>query len=198
MSDRVANAEIGPTVNAQNLSLREVFLLFLRAGMSFGAGSGIGTLLQEELVDKRKAISRSEFMSIYGIARVIPSGTMTAVAVAFGQRYQGLLGTITTLLAMILPSFTITIVLTVLYTQLVGNRFFDMVTAVLMPAALAIIIVSTYKLAQEFLSPSVEFGITVGAFVAVAFLGVSPQLLLVFGGLFGAIAIRTRSTGKGT
>ena len=60
--------------------------------MSFGAGTGMSAVLQDELVRKRQAIDVAEFMALYGLARLVPSGSMTALAVAVGYRYQGIAG----------------------------------------------------------------------------------------------------------
>jgi len=78
----------------------------------------MSAVLQEELVHKRKAISRGEFMTLYGLARLVPSGSMTALAVAIGYRYQRFPGTVVVLTATILPAFSLTVLLTVGYTLL--------------------------------------------------------------------------------
>ena len=147
-------------------------------------------LLREELVVKRQAISKLEFLAIYGLGRIVPSGTVTALAVAYGYRYQGFLGTLASLLAMILPSFVLTIILTIAYTALVGSPAFAVINVTLMPAALAIILVAALRLGQEYLKPSVELLLMVGAFVGVLWLGMNPSLLLIAGGLIGALTVR--------
>jgi chromate transporter len=178
-----------PTPDAA-ISLRTLFLLFLRIGLSFGAGTGMSAVLQEELVRKREAISRSEFMTLYGLARLVPSGSMTALAVAVGYRYQGLPGTVVVLLAMILPAFILTVLLTVAYTLLAGSAALDVVNLTLMPAALAVVAVSAFRLGREFLTPSLELILAIAAGVGVLLLGINPSLMLLAGGLIGACALR--------
>ena len=68
-----------PPPNA-SVSLRSLFLLFLKIGLSFGAGTGMSAALQDELVRKRQSMARGEFMALYGLARLVPSGSMTALA----------------------------------------------------------------------------------------------------------------------
>ena len=58
------------------------------------------------------------------------------------------------------------------------------------PAALALVIVSSLRLGQEFFSPSVELVLGVLAFVGVLALGLNPSLVLVAGGVIGALAVR--------
>ncbi len=55
---------------------------------------GILAVLEEELVDKLRAVTKDEFLTIYGIGRIVPSGTMTALAVAYGYKFCGMSGTV--------------------------------------------------------------------------------------------------------
>jgi chromate transporter len=174
-----------------SISLRTLFVLFLKIGLSFGAGTGMSAVLQDELVRKRQVIQRSEFTALYGLARVVPSASMTALAVAIGYRYQGLPGSVVVVVAMILPAFTLTVLLTIAYTLLAGSTALRIISMTLMPAALAIVVVSAYKLGQEFLTPSLELVLVVAAGAAVL-LGLNPGLILVAGGVIGALAIRDR------
>lgn len=174
----------------QSIGLWTLFRIFLKSGLAFGGGTGIMALLREELVDKRRAIPRPEFLAIYGLGRIVPSGTVTALAVAYGYRYQGFLGTLASLLAMILPSFVLTIALTIAYTQLVGRPAFAVINVTLMPAALAVILVGALRLGQEYMKPSVELVLMVAAFVGVLWLGLNPSMLLIAGGLVGAFTVR--------
>jgi chromate transport protein ChrA len=133
-------------------------------------------------------------MVLYGLARLVPSGSMTALAVAVGYRYQGFLGTLVVLVAMILPAFVLTVLLTVAYTLLVGSFAFHVVNLTLMPAALALVVVSAFRLGQEFFTPSLELLLAIGAGAGVLLLGLNPSLMLLAGGLIGAIALRDAAT----
>jgi chromate transporter len=174
------------------MSLWELFRLFFKLGWTFGAGTAMTALLQEELVRKRQLVTRSEFMNVYGLARIVPSGSTTAIAVAFGHRFGGVLGTLVALVAMILPAFAITVLLTIGREQLQGTPAFPLLNLTLMPAALAIVIVSTWKLAQEFLNISVEPLLAVAAIVGIVVFHINAPILLIAGGLVGAFTIRER------
>src|SRR5437762_5776170 len=166
--------------------------MFLKIGFSFGAGTGMSAVLQDELVRKRQAIARGEFMALYGLARLVPSGSMTALAVAVGYRYQRLPGAIVVLVAMILPAWCLTVLLTVAYTLLANSLALRIINLTLMPAALAIVVVSAFHLAREFLTPSLELVLVFAGGASVLFFGVNPALALLAGGVVGAFAIRQR------
>jgi chromate transporter len=106
----------------------------------------MSAVLQDELVGKRHAIRRGDFMVLYGLARLVPSGSMTALAVAIGYRYQRLAGTVVVLFAMIAPGFTLMVLLTIAYQLLVGSPVMRVLELTLMPAAVALVVVSTFRL----------------------------------------------------
>jgi chromate transporter len=174
------------------MTIWQLFRLFFKLGWTFGAGTAMTALLQDELVRKRRLVPRSEFMNVYGLARIVPSGSTTAIAVAFGHRFGGLLGTVVALVAMILPAFVLTVLLTIGRELLQGTPAFPLLNLTLMPAALAIVIVSTWKLAEEFFNISVEPFLAAAAAVGILVFHVNAPLLLMAGGLVGAFTVRER------
>jgi chromate transporter len=183
------NRQKGPDSSAR-LTRGELFLIFLKAGLAFGGGLGILAVLEDELVSKRRVVSREEFLTIYGIGRVVPSGTMTSLAVAYGYQFGGITGTLVALFALVLPGFILTVALTVAYRYLRDSRFFDLLPVTIMPAALALIVVAALKLGKDVFRPSRELVIAGGAFALALFLRLNPALLLLAGGAVGALALR--------
>ena len=176
----------------RTVSLPELFRIFIKVGLSFGAGTGMSAVLQDELVHRREAMPRGEFMAVFGLARLVPSGSTTALAVAVGYRYQGWPGTFVALAAMILPGLVLTLLLTVGYTLLAGTRAFRVINLTLTPAAVAVVVVSAWSLGREYLSPSLEVVFIVAAAAAVLVFDLNPSLVLLAGGAIGAVAIRQR------
>ena len=167
----------------------ELFSIFFKAGLAFGGGLGILAVLQEELVDKRRAVTKEEFLTIYGIGRIVPSGTMTALAVAYGYKFGGLSGTVIALTALSLPVFVLTIALTIAYHYLRNSRLFDLLPVTIMPAALALIVVAALKLGKDVFRPSRELIFAVIAFALALFLRLNPAIILMAGGVLGAFVL---------
>jgi chromate transporter len=168
----------------------ELFLIFLKAGLAFGGGLGILAVLEDELVAKRRVVSKEEFLTIYGIGRIVPSGTMTALAVAYGYKFAGMSGTVIALAALALPVFVLTIALTIAYHYLRDSRVFDLLPVTIMPAALALIVVAALKLGKDVFRPSRELVIAGVAFALALFLHLNPALLLLAGGVLGAFVLK--------
>ena len=176
-------------LSAARLTRFELFLIFLKAGLAFGGGLGILAVLEDELVSKRRVVSREEFLTIYGIGRIVPSGTMTALAVAYGYKFGGMLGTVVALSALALPAFVLTVALTIAYYYLRTSRLFGLLPVTLMPAALALIVVAALKLGREVFRPSRELVIAGTAFACALFLQLNPAILLLAGGVLGALVL---------
>jgi chromate transport protein ChrA len=64
------------------------------------------------------------------------------------------------------------------------------VNLTLLPAALALVVVSAFRLGREFFTPSLEPVLILGAAAGVLLLGLNPSLMLLVGGLVGALALR--------
>jgi chromate transporter len=177
-------------INARRLTRFELFLIFLKAGLAFGGGLGILAVLEDELVSRRRVVSREGFLTIYGIGRIIPSGTMTALAVAYGYKFGGMFGTLLALSALALPAFVLTVALTLAYHYLRASRLFGLLPVTIMPAALALIVVAALKLGKDIFRPSLDLVIAGVAFALALFLKFNPALLLLVGGITGALVLR--------
>jgi chromate transporter len=176
--------------DATRVTSRDLFVIFLKAGLAFGGGLGILAVLEDELVDKRRAVTKEEFLTIYGIGRIVPSGTMTALAIAYGYKFGGLPGTVIALTALSLPVFVLTIALTIAYHYLRNSRIFDLLPVTIMPAALALIVVAALRLGKDVFRPSRELIIAGVAFALALFLRLNPAMILLAGGVLGAFALR--------
>jgi chromate transporter len=171
---------------------RDLFWIFLKAGLAFGGGLGILAVLEDEFVSKRGLVSRDDFLALYGLGRVVPSGTMTALAVVYGYQFGGMLGTLVALAAMTLPALTLTILFTVAYGLLKQGHVLNWLEVSVLPAALAFIVAAAVKLGRTIFSPSIDLALAVGAFVAAVFLNINPSILLVAGGVLGIFAFWKR------
>src|SRR6267378_2415578 len=175
---------------ATRVTRGQLFSIFLKAGLAFGGGLGILAVLEAELVDKRRAVTKEEFLTIYGMGRVVPSGTMTALAVAYGYKFAGMSGTVIALTALILPAFVLTVALTIAYRYLRNSRLFQLLPVTIMPAALALIVVAALKLGKDVFHPSRELIFAGVAFALALVLRLNPALILLAGGALGAFLLR--------
>ena len=172
------------------LSLAQLFADIFKAGCAFGGGLGVLCLLQEQLVTLRRILPDKELLTLWSIGRIMPSGTMTAVAVAVGHRLAGFPGTVVALVAMILPGFLCVVILTIAYGWLAHGSVLEYINATLLPAAVGIIVVSAVRLGRPIFRLSLDL-LLAAASCAVALLpDVSPAVVILAGGIVGALFLR--------
>jgi chromate transporter len=171
---------------------RDLCSIFFKAGCAFGGGLGILAVLEDELVVKRGAVSRSDFLATYAIGRIVPSGTMTALAVAYGYRFAGMAGTLLALVALMLPAFVLTVALTIGYSYLRDSAVFDVLPVTIMPAALALIVVAALRLGKDVFRPSRELVLASAAFALALFADLNAAILLLAGGALGAFILQAK------
>jgi chromate transporter len=172
------------------LSLKQLFAVFFKAGCAFGGGLGVLGLLQEQLVTLRRILPDKELITLWSIGRIMPSGTMTAVAVAVGHRLGGFPGTVVALVAMILPGFICVVVLTIAYGWLAHGPVLDYIDATLLPAALGIIIVSAVRLGRPIFRLSRDLVFAVIACIFAALPNLNPAVVIILGGVAGTFLLR--------
>jgi chromate transporter len=183
----------GPDRPPQPISRRVLFGIFLKAGLAFGGGLGILAVLEQELVTRRRAVDREEFLRLYGLGRIVPSGTMTALAVAYGYRFAGVPGTVISLTALVLPALVLTVALTAVYGLLHQQAWLpELLPVTILPAALAFIVVAGLRLGRDVFRPSRELLLAAAAFAGAAVLHLSPVVLLLAGGVAGTVLFRPK------
>lgn len=85
--------------------LREVALLFLRLGFtSFGGPAAHMALMEDEVVRRRRWLSRGEFLDLLGAANLIPGPNSTELAIHLGHRRAGWAGLLVAGTCFILPA----------------------------------------------------------------------------------------------
>jgi chromate transporter len=179
---------------SQRIGLGALFWLFLRAGLNFGGGLAITGLLMDELVERRRLLTRPQFLTLYGLARVLPGGTLTAHAIGLGYRFGGPLGSVVALAGVSLPVLVPAIGLAALYEYLRGSPLLEFVPVTLLPAGVALLFGAVIQLGKEVAKPSLELAIAVVGLIGGLIFNVHPGILLMLGGVAGAIFLRGEQT----
>ena len=95
-----------PTARPQPESLKDLFFSFtLLAIQGFG---GVLAYMERELVERKKWLTRAEFVEEWAVARTMPGPPALNLSIMVGSRYFCLRGAIVSIAGMfLLPSFTI-------------------------------------------------------------------------------------------
>ena len=97
----------------QTSTLWEIFSGFLMIGL-LGFG-GIAASAQYVIVEKRRWLSPKDFVEMFGICSILPGGNFLNATVMIGDRFQGPVGAITGLAALLLMPLLILLGLAFVY-----------------------------------------------------------------------------------
>src|SRR3954465_15272287 len=99
-------------------ALREIAILFLRLGTTaFGGPAAHVAMMEEEVVRRRRWLSREEFLDLFGATNLIPGPNSTEMAIHLGHRRAGWVGLVVAGACFIAPAAAITLGLAWLYAR---------------------------------------------------------------------------------
>lgn len=100
-------------------SPRDLFLSFsMLALQGFG---GVLAIVQHELVEKKRWLTREEFVEDWAVAQIMPGPNVVNLALMIGGRYFGLRGALSALAGMLVAPTLVVLLLALLYTQYAGH-----------------------------------------------------------------------------
>ena len=98
-------------------SKTELFTTF--ASIALQGFGGVLTIIQREMVDKRRWLSSQEFTEDWAVSQILPGGNVVNLCIILGNRYFGWRGALAALAGILLPPLVIVLLLATLYNQFV-------------------------------------------------------------------------------
>ncbi|HYD82337.1 MAG TPA: chromate transporter [Paucimonas sp.] len=100
-------------------SLGDLFLSFtILALQGFG---GVLAVVQRELVDKKRWLTREEFLEDWAVAQVMPGPNVVNMSLMIGGRYFGLPGALAALAGMLTVPLALLLLLALVYANFAGH-----------------------------------------------------------------------------
>jgi len=175
--------------------VREVAAVFLKLGLiGFGGPVAHLALMEEELVERRKWLTREHFLDLVGLTNLIPGPNSTEMAIHLGYLRAGWRGLLLGGLGFLMPAVVLTTAVAWLY-QLYGTLAPARAAfRGIGPVVIAVIALAAWRLGRTAVTnvPQALFG---AALVAAVLLGLDPVLVLFLGVVFGIPVCRSRAFG---
>lgn len=103
---------------------KTLFFTFLKIGaFTFGGGYAMIALLEREFIEKRKWISRDEFLDMIAVAESTPGPMAINSATFLGYRFAGFAGAAASTAAVCLPSFVIIYAISLFFDRFLSLSF---------------------------------------------------------------------------
>ena len=169
-------------------SSAELFFAFNR--MALQGFGGVLAVAQHELVERKRWLSRQQFVEMLSLSQVLPGPNVVNLALMFGDRFFGWRGALSALAGMLLVPLVIVLVLTAAYAELSGIEVVAGALRGMGAVAAGLVIATAFKLIGTLrtnrLGLPLAAAFSIATFVMIALL--RWPLVGVLGGL-GSLAV---------
>ena len=102
----------------------KLFLVMFKIGLfTFGGGYAMISLLESELVAKRKWLESDEFLNVVAIAESTPGPVAINAATYVGYKLAGFWGSLSATVAVVLPSFSIIFLISLFFDAFLSLKY---------------------------------------------------------------------------
>lgn len=178
--------------NKDNLILK-IFIVFFKIGaFTIGGGYAMLSLIEDEIVNKKKWLSQDEFLEGMVIAQSTPGVLAVNISIVTGYKIAGYLGMFAGVLGSILPSFFIVLLLSRFLMIYRHTEVFIAFFNGLKPAVVALILISVCRIARSSKVNYKNFFIPLGIALIVKFTNISPIYIIIATMILGNIYFSNR------
>lgn len=164
----------------------ESFRTFFKIGLfTLGGGYAMIPLIEAEIIEKKKWISKEDFLDLMAIAQSCPGIFAVNISIFIGYRLRGVKGGILTAFGTALPSFLIILLIALFFHHFQDNEIVAAIFRGIRPAVVALIAVPTFNLAKKANLNWKTFWIPIVSALLIWLLGVSPILIILCAGVGG-------------
>lgn len=188
MDDNKPSPAATPLTHGEGKGGGLLFKTFFKIGLfTLGGGYAMIPVIEAEVVDKHKWVSKEEFLDLIAIAQSCPGVFAANISIFIGYKLRKVWGAIVTCLGTCLPSFLIILLIAMFFHRFQDNPVVASVFRGIRPAVVALIAVPTFNLARSARISWATCWIPVTSALAIWLLGVSPILIILLAALGGYV-----------
>jgi len=176
--------------------LGEVATLFLKLGtIGFGGPAAHIAMMEEEVIERRKWLTREHFLDLVGATNLIPGPNSTEMAIHVGYTRAGWPGLLVAGICFIFPAVLIMAGFAWAYVRFGSLPQVASLLYGIKPAVLAVIFAAVWRLGKT--AAKGWRLLVIGLAVALgSFLGMNEVIALLLGGLLGMLWLRVSDRGR--
>lgn len=173
--------------------LMSIFITFFKIGpVTFGGGYAMIPLIEKEVVEKRRWLKTKDIADVFAVAESVPGAIAINSATFIGYRLAGVAGAIAALAGVLLPSFIIVVLLSLIFLQVKDHPKIEAAFVAIRASIVALIVYAAIKIGRTAaidLTTVLLIAATVGILL---FVHIHPALIIVGGGLAGIVIIAAK------
>ena len=168
--------------------LYELIKTFFKIGIfTLGGGYAMIPLIEEEVVNRHRWVSKEELLDLIAIAQSCPGVFAINIAIFVGYKLRKLRGALATAFGTALPSFLIILAIAIFFAAFKENRVIAAMFRGIRPAVVALIAVPTFRMAQSAKIGLTNCWIPIVSALLIWLLGVSPIYIIIIAGIGGYV-----------
>lgn len=161
------------------------FCIFSRIGLfTIGGGYAMIPLIEAEIIDKQKWVSREDFIDLMALAQTVPGIFAVNIAIFIGYKLRKFWGAFMAL-GTILPSFIIILAIALFFQQFKDYPAVENIFKGIRPAVVALIAAPTFKMAKSAKISRYNIWIPAVSALLIWLLDFSPIYVIILSGLGG-------------
>lgn len=169
--------------------LLSLFSVFFRIGaFTFGGGYAMIPLIQRETVEKKKWITDDDILEIIAIAESTPGPIAINSSTFVGYRVAGFWGAFFSTLGMVLPSFTIILLVAFVLREFQNVPAVQYAFRGIRAGVLALLLRAVWMMYKKTPKDALSLGIMAAAFICAAFFDVHILIIVGCTAALGLIA----------
>ena len=175
-----------------------LFKLWLRIGaQSFGGGVATQFLINKIFVQQHAVLTDDEFTRLFAMCQIAPGINLFALTILIGNKLAGFTGIVVALAGLLLPSVSITLVMTAAYAQFKDSSLMRAAVRGITPAITALGVVMCWKLVRPILlapaqerhfSQAIAIGLMGLCLILIAVFNLPTFVVYLISGVLGALA----------
>lgn len=187
---RQPSDDLSPSPNARPLTPKgfywDAFKTFFKIGaFTLGGGYAMLSIIQNEVVEKKRWIPKEQFIDLVAVAQSCPGVFAANISIFVGYKMRKTSGALCTCLGAVLPSFLIILCIALFFHQFMGIPWIAAMFRGIRPAVVALIAAPTFQLAKDARITLTNCWIPVVTTLLIWLLGVNPVYIIIAAGLGG-------------
>lgn len=171
--------------------LLELFFVFMRiSACTIGGGYVMFPLMKREVADARGWLTGEELTDYYALGQSIPGIIAMNTATLVGYRKRGLPGAVAAAAGMAAPSLVSILLIAAFLVPYFDHPWVGKAFAGIRAAVVSLLVLAVWQVGRKSVNSTAKGAIAVASFLAIAALQLHPALVIVAGGLLGAVLFR--------
>ena len=159
---------------------KDFFLVFFKIGaFTFGGGWAMISIIEKEVVEKRKWLEKEEFIDALAVSQSLPGILAVNISIFTGNKHAGFKGAIAATLGTVLPSFTMILAIALFFTRIYHEPYMIAIFNGIRPAVVALIVLPVISTAKSSKITWKNCWIPIVSALLIWLLGVSPIYIIL-------------------